>query len=279
MPDVKTIDGLIPCAFNAQCYSDRYPDLQAAFNGNAQQLLNHWNNFGQREGRIACCSSSLGGNPTVDVSVKFPTSVTDSVPNTCATILSSARRSGTKDAFLSMYKLNEMKVNLQDLKTKLSAPNVDQLQPIESKPGFSDVNAYVTQVESSQLPIQRLVAKCLKEEMEIDVEDKKAKVEESKSRYEAIKAPEQRVSYYEGWFPLFRPMSESALFGIFAAGLALLLVSILMFLRMQGVQLKIEFPELFLAGYDLSQYTGYVYGAAGLGVVFAFLGHFYFQWF
>ena len=217
--------------------------------------------------------------PIVDVSIQFPTGVTDSVPNTCATILSSARRSGTKDGFLSLYKLTEMKANLQDFKTKLSAPNVDQLQNIESKPGFSDINNYVTTIESSQLPIQRLVSRCLQEEMEIDVESKKAKVEESKSRYEAIKEPEKRVSYYEGWFPLFRPMSESSLFGVFAAGLALLLVSILLFLRMQGVQLKLEFPELFLAGFDLSAYTGYIYGAAGVGVILAFLGKFYFNWY
>jgi hypothetical protein len=218
-------------------------------------------------------------SPTVNSSIQFPTGVTDSVPNTCATILSAARRSGTKNTFLSIYKLDEIKNNLQDLKTKLSAPNVDQLQTIESKPGFSEMNAYITKVESSQLPIQRLVSKCLQEEMEVDVESKKAKVEESKSRYEAIKEPEKRVSYYEGWFPLFRPMSESALFGVFAAGLALLLFSILLFLRMQGVQLKLEFPELFLAGVDLSSYTGYVYGAAGLGIVLAFLGKFYFGWY
>lgn len=227
--------------------------------------------------------TAVGGGtvvaPTVDISIQFPTGVVNSVPNTCATILSSARRSGTKDTFLSLYKLNEIKTNLQDLKTKLSAPNVDQLQPIESKAGYSDVNSYITQIESSQLPIQRLVSKCLKEEMEVDVESEKAKVEESKSRYEAIMAPEQRVSYYEGWFPLFRPMSESALFGIFGAGLALLLLSILLFLRMQGVQLRIDFPELFLAGFDLSPYTGYIYGATGLGIALAFLGHFYFKWY
>jgi hypothetical protein len=279
MPDMKTLQGVIPCEFNAQCYSNRYPDLQAAFNGNPRGLLDHWNNFGKSEGRIACCQTTPSGDPSVDVMVKFPTGVTDSVPNTCATILSAARRSGTKDSFLSLYKLNEMKANLQDLKTKLSAPGVDQLQPITSKPGFSDIDSYITQIETTQLPVQRLVARCLKEEMEVDVDSKKAKVEESKSRYEAIKSPEQRVSYYEGWFPLFRPMSESALFGIFGAALALLLGSILLFLRMQGVQLKLEFPELFLAGYDLSSYTGYIYGAAGLGVALAFLGHFYFKWY
>jgi hypothetical protein len=279
MPDVKVLEGLIPCDFNAQCYSNRYPDLQAVFNGNPRGLLDHWNNFGRAEGRIPCCPSSIGGDPSVDVSIQFPTSVTDSVPNTCPTILSAARRSGTKDGFLSLYKLNEMKTNLQDLKTKLSAPNVDQLQVIDSKPGFSDVNTYLTKLETSQLPVQRLVAQCLQEEMEIDVDSNKAKVEESKSRYEAIKAPEKRVSYYEGWFPLFRPMSEGALFGIFAAGLSLLLFSILLFLRMQGVQLRLEFPQLFLAGFDLSAYTGYIYGAAGLGILLSLVGHFYFGWF
>jgi hypothetical protein len=228
--------------------------------------------------------SPMGGGgpitaPTVDVSILFPTGVTDSVPTTCTTILNTARRSGTKAGFLTTYKLDEMKSNLQDLKTKLSAPNVDQLQNIESKSGYSDINTYITTLETSQLPIQRLVSQCLKEEMEVDVESKKAQVEESKSRYESIKAPERRVSYYEGWFPLFRPMSETSLFGVFGAALSLLLLSILIFLRMQGVQLKLELPELFLAGYDLSAYTGYMYSAAGLGVILAFLGHFYFGWY
>lgn len=217
--------------------------------------------------------------PTVDVSILFPTGVTDSVPNTCSTILSTARRSGVKPSFLTTYKLDEMKVNLQDLKTKLSAPNVDQLQNIESKSGYFDINSYITTIETSQLPIQRLVNQCMKEEMEIDVDSKKAQVEESKARYESIKTPERRVSYYDGWFPLFRPMSESAIFGIFGAGLTLLLLSILIFLRMQGIQLKLELPELFLAGYDLSAYTGYIYGAASLGVALAFLGKFYFRWY
>lgn len=216
--------------------------------------------------------------PTVDVSILFPTGITDSVPNTCTTILNTSRRSGTKSSFLTTYKLDEMKSNLQDLKTKLSAPNVDQLQNIESKAGYSDINSYITTIETSQLPIQRLVSQCMKEEMEVDVESKKSQVEESKSRYESIKTPERRVSYYEGWFPLFRPMSESAIFGIFGAGLTLLLLSILIFLRMQGIQLRIDMPELFLAGYDLSAYTGYIYGAASLGVALAFLGHFYFGW-
>lgn len=274
---VKKLTGLRQCEFNAQCYSNRYPDLQTAFRGDATQLLNHWNNFGKREGRIPCCDSITDADPSVDVSIQFPTGVTNSVPATCSTILGAARRSGTKDLFLSTYKLNEMKNNLDNFRNKLLAPGVDQFKTVDSSPGYQDIDTYLTTIERTQLPVQRLVSQCLSEELEVDVASKQEEMEESKSRYESIKAPEQSVSYYEGWFPLFRPMKESSLFTLFGISLGCLLVSILLFLRMRGVEIKILMPETF--GIAIAPYTTYLYSATGIGVLLAFLGHFYFRWY
>lgn len=47
-----------PTQFNARGYADLYPDLKAAFGYNENQLLNHWNQYGQRENRLG---SGLAG--------------------------------------------------------------------------------------------------------------------------------------------------------------------------------------------------------------------------
>lgn len=82
---------------------------------------------------------------------------------------------------------------------------------------------------------------------------KKKDLDEAKTRYEAIKDPEQKVGYYEGWFPIFRPMKESSLFGIFGAGLFLLLISIFMFLNMNGVSVSVELPVA--GGFELPDFS------------------------
>jgi hypothetical protein len=42
------------CIFDAVKYEALYPDLKAAFNGNAEQLKNHYDTFGKNEGRSPC---------------------------------------------------------------------------------------------------------------------------------------------------------------------------------------------------------------------------------
>lgn len=104
-----------------------------------------------------------------------------------------------------------------------------------------------------------------------------AKLEEAKARYEAIKDPEQKVGYYEGWFPIFRPMKESSLFGVFGAGLFLLLLSIFIFLNMNGVSVSVQLPQT--GGLELPDFSaagpwavgGLVIGGLGTYLVYKYL--------
>jgi hypothetical protein len=44
----------VPCTFDANAYSNHYPDLQNAFHGNADQLKQHYKDNGINEGRTPC---------------------------------------------------------------------------------------------------------------------------------------------------------------------------------------------------------------------------------
>lgn len=48
------VDVTNPAVFNASFYAAKYPDLATAGVVTAQQLANHWVNFGLREGRQGC---------------------------------------------------------------------------------------------------------------------------------------------------------------------------------------------------------------------------------
>jgi hypothetical protein len=47
----------VPCTFDANAYSNYYPDLQNAFHGNADQLKQHYKEYGINEGRTPCGST------------------------------------------------------------------------------------------------------------------------------------------------------------------------------------------------------------------------------
>jgi hypothetical protein len=132
------------------------------------------------------------------------------------------------------------------------------------------VTSYLTSLENTIIPIQQYAANCVNDYYEFNSEDYEAHVkatDESKSRLDAITTPEQHVSYYDGWFPLFRPMKESALFGLFAVSIFMLLLSVLVFLRMKGIEINIILPQ---GSIDLSWMTTYIpYGGIGIGIGFA----------
>lgn len=46
----------VPCVFDANAYSNYYPDLKNAFRGNADQLKQHYKDNGINEGRTPCGS-------------------------------------------------------------------------------------------------------------------------------------------------------------------------------------------------------------------------------
>lgn len=208
--------------------------------------------------------------PTLDVRITFPTGIAASVPTTCPDILRAAKTIGNKSNFLSQYKLPEQKKALQDFIGMLQSSTIDQRQSVDSNQGWADINAYLTTLENTQLPVQRVVNSCLREANEPNVaelEQNRKLRDESKARYEAIRAPEQRTSYYEGWFPLFRPMTEQSLFILFGCALFLLLTSAALFLRMRGIELKVEIPEMMFFGFDVTPYRGYLVAGSIFGVL------------
>lgn len=66
--------------------------------------------------------------------------------------------------------------------------------------------------------------------------DQKKITETAKLRLESIQSPEEKVSYYEGWFPLNRPLNDVSLFVLFSLSILFLLISVSVFLRMGGVE-------------------------------------------
>jgi hypothetical protein len=226
--------------------------------------------------------------PRINTNISFSVSTTN--PPTCQSIVSAALTAGSSNAFLSQWKLvdsgtgtstdlsqvgNDMKKNLNNLYTGLSSSGVDTRTSLSMENDSNrQINTYLTKLESEQIPVLRLVDSCLKESIQPDYNElnkQKEATDESKLRLESVKDPETKVSYYEGWFPLFRPMSEAAIFGIFITAVFLLLLSIGIFLRMSGISFNISLPTLFVdsGATDTKKYMyiGLVLGAAGgLGI-------------
>ena len=204
-------------------------------------------------------SSSGGSNiiATLNTNQPFVISGSNAVPTTCPAIVLRAKTDTDITTFLRTYGLDDKTANsnadisikdkLFTFQTNLAPASVDQLQDITQNVGYSNVNTFITGLQNTYLPVIRLADSCLREATQIDrtaYNVAKAKAEESNLRLKSILTPEQHLSYYDGWFPLIRPMSESALFGIFGAALFMLLLSILVFLRMTGVQIQLQIPEI-----------------------------------
>jgi hypothetical protein len=65
----------------------------------------------------------------------------------------------------------------------------------------------------------------------------------SKDRYDHLHSSEEKVSYYEGTFPIYRPVKENTLFILFAAALFFILLALFIFLRTQGVEVNVILPS------------------------------------
>jgi len=206
-----------------------------------------------------------------------------SVPIVCKDILKAARSSGSVENFLNVYKLNTPQSiqQLSDFVGALSSPTIDQTLVVDSVTGYSNLDSYLNEMETSQVPIIRNVANCLHETTSKDpttLVKAKENYDTSKERYELITNEDHRVSYFEGWFPITRPLTVTTLYILFAVGLFFIIVSILLFLSMQGVELKFILPvsasTTTFAFTDLTKYARYgsvavggcIVGAAGVAV-------------
>jgi hypothetical protein len=210
----------------------------------------------------------------------------------CVDIVSQAKQADLS-TFLGNYGINDkatassgdlsIKDKLATMKASLST--ADTNQRITDKTGYTEVNTFLSALNTTYLPTIRLVDNCLKEDQQIDMTEynsAKAIEEESKSRLESILTPERQTSYYEGWFPIIRPMTEFSLFFLFGAALFLLLVSIMVFLSMGGVMVQIQVPELLLPqvmeslnyyippGTSYYLYAGLFFGLIATGVALRF---------
>jgi hypothetical protein len=225
---------------------------------------------------------TIGVTPQIDVGLNFTVDRLNTP--TCETILRDAYSSPNVNTFLDAYKLNpstsNIITNIHNCKTTIDSDGVQMDTEIDITSGSlagaagRRLDFYLHLLESSSIPALRLVNNCLKENNSYNleaIEKQKELTDESKLRLETVKDPETKVSYYEGWFPLFRPMSEPALFGIFTTAVFLLILSIGIFLRMSGIQFSITLPTVFVGGpgLDTKKYVmiGLGVGAlAGLGV-------------
>jgi len=210
-------------------------------------------------------------NATVYTAPPFDTNI---VPITCTNVVSSCKNASTANNLLDTYHidttnpspLNSIQKNLQPLATALAAYS-NQGASIGDVPA-STINTYLTSLENTYLPVIRLANTCLRESLEINpaLKEAQAMLDESQSRLASITNPEENVSYYEGWFPIVRPMTETALLGIFGAAIFMLLMSILVFLRLQGVQINIIIPEMTLFTLPPNA-SYYMYGGLATGII------------
>jgi hypothetical protein len=183
--------------------------------------------------------------------------------NTCSNVQALSKQSASASSFLTNYKLSSdssdsnMLKRLQEFRASLEKVPAEQRanMQITTEVGVKD---YLNTVQSN-VTYLRFVDECLKSSNNYDgLQEQRDKTEESKLRYESLKTPEERVSYYEGWFPLFRPISETGLFALFGIALLALFYSAALFLRMGGISLDITLPGV-VAGdsYGFSFLEGY----------------------
>lgn len=211
---------------------------------------------------------------TLNTEIPFPVSGVGALPLTCRDIISKKKGQNT-DAFLADYKLTELNNKLKTFQNSTLLATYDKTVDISQTPGYDGINTHLSSIENTYMPVYRLVASCISEDSGGD-KDKyakaKATAEESKARLESILTPEQHLSYYDGWFPIFRPMTETSLFFLFGSAIFMLLVSVLLFLRMSGVQIQVYIPEL-TSLYNIfpPETSYYIYGGLATGLILTYI--------
>jgi hypothetical protein len=224
---------------------------------------------------IATTPSTTLVTRTVYTSNPFDTST---VPITCTTVVNAGKNASSANDLLDIYHIDPSKTgqvdsiqkNLEPLLATLSVIP-DQGQTFTSPVGRDEVNTHLRDLENTYLPVIRLAKTCLQESLQIDqsaLKDSQSRLEEAQSRLASITNPEENVSYYEGWFPIVRPMTESALLGLFGAAIFMLLMSVLVFLRLQGVEINLIIPDMVIPYFTLPPNASYyIYGGLATGII------------
>ena len=221
-------------------------------------------------------NNSADGSKTavgMNTDIRFSTEVGTGVPRTCQTILQRARQEN-KTQFQEIYKVERLKTQFSQIRNQLTNPILNQSYDV-TNPGFLD---YVDDVETIQIPVLRLVNNCLSEEVKIDeskLKEAQKTYDTSKARFESIDEDHETVGYFESWFPLQRYVKESNLFVLFGISIFLLVVSILTFLHIAGIELKFILPSLqgdSGFSFNIDSYQQYLIGGALLGVIITIIG-------
>jgi hypothetical protein len=182
----------------------------------------------------------------------------------------------TATQFLAKLNFSNVYANLQSGIASASALVTGNTSFIAS----TAVTSYITALTGD---VQQLayVAHCIAEQNDAtdSLYSNTKQLAVSKDRYEQLHFPETHVSYYEGTFPIYRPIGQSTLFILFGVGLFLMLLSILFFLRTQGVEIQLIMPQTtVLSGIStvLVGQTTHIAMAAIFGIVLGYLVHVYY---
>jgi hypothetical protein len=197
-------------------------------------------------------------------------------PSECSAIQSIVKSNPTANAYLDSIQLNTTITNLESFRDQIIASRADIYRTIPDSTEKTSIRTFYNRLNDGIVPQYRLINTCLGEAVEANVKvwkEQKEGTEESRDRYESLLHPERNVSYYEGWFPLFRPMTETALFVLFSIGAFLVLVSLALFLRMSGIQFQIQLPFGGDGGFDLEGYKPYIYTSVGFGIGIGIIGY------
>jgi hypothetical protein len=195
----------------------------------------------------------------------------------CSYYTSGSKAAATADIFLINLNFSNVYNNVQRAISAADGYVTAKMNIIPTPSTTSYINDLNIQVQ--QLTY---VAHCIAEQTDAtdSLYSNTKQLAVSKDRYEQLKSPETRVSYYEGTFPIYRPIHQSTLFVLFGVGIFLMLLSILFFLRTQGVEIQLIMPQTtLLSGIStfLVGQTTYIAIAATFGVVLGYLLHIYYK--
>jgi hypothetical protein len=204
----------------------------------------------------------------------------DSVNNKCSSYIYDLKTID-RNSFLSKYKIQELQTQLASNAYALSRDTINGYAAFRWDPG-APIQTYIKSLQNTDIPILKYMVNCIEESVNIpDNRSEYIKAKEaldvSKKRLEMILNPENHVSYYEGWFPMSRPMHEYSLFILFGIALFLLLLSVVLFIRTQGIQVNITTSPAYDMGATNIYETvkGYILYIIALGIFIGYLVHIY----